>query len=50
MVAFEEKVEGLLTSLEIPFRNLAQYPIAFFHRSVLNELNLPESNERVEYL
>lgn len=50
MVAFEEKVELLLISLEIPYKNLSSYQIAFFHRSVLNELNLPESNERVEYL
>ena len=50
MVAFEEKVEGLLVSLEIPYKDKANYCIAFFHRSVLNELNLPESNERVEFL
>jgi ribonuclease-3 len=49
-VAFEEKVELLLISLEIPYVDLHSYPIAFFHRSVLNELSLPESNERVEYL
>lgn len=50
MVAFEEKVEMLLISLEIPYKNLSTYQVAFFHRSVLNELHLPESNERVEYL
>ncbi len=50
MVAFEEKVERFLISLEIPYKDLSRYPIAFFHRSVLNELNLPESNERVEFL
>jgi len=50
MVAFEEKVEALLVSLEIPYRNVSNYLIAFYHRSVLNELSLPQSNERVEFL
>ncbi len=48
--AFEEKVEQLLLSLEIPCTNISVYALAFFHRSALNELDLPESNERVEFL
>lgn len=50
LVAFGEKVEELLVSLEIPYQDVSNYLIAFYHRSVLNELSLPESNERVEYL
>ncbi len=49
-LAFEEKVESLLLSLEIPYKRRSSYVLAFLHRSVLNEINLPESNERLEYL
>ncbi len=49
-VAFEEKVEYLLLSLEIPYVNKSAYTLAFLHRSALNELDLDESNERVEFL
>ncbi len=48
--AFEEKIEKLLISLEIPYRQSAAYCLAFYHRSALNEYMLAESNERVEYL
>ena len=49
-LAFEEKVENLLLSLEIPYRRRSSYVLAFLHRSVLNELDFKESNERLEYL
>jgi ribonuclease III len=49
-LAFEEKVEGLLLSLEIPYKRRSSYILAFFRRSVLNELDFPQSNERLEYL
>ena len=47
---FEEKVEKLLISLEIPYVRRASYCLAFYHRSALNEYMLTQSNERVEYL
>ncbi|MFZ4461179.1 MAG: ribonuclease III domain-containing protein [Patescibacteria group bacterium] len=49
-LAFEEKVESLLLSLEIPYKRRSSYVLAFLHRSVLNELNFTQSNERLEYL
>lgn len=49
-VAFEEKIETLLVSLQIPFKDLTAYSIAFFHRSALNEYELSRSNERIEFL
>jgi dsRNA-specific ribonuclease len=48
--AFEEKIAGLLVNLAVEYSDISKYPIAFFHRSSLNELDLEESNERVEFL
>lgn len=50
MNAFEEKIAVLLENLAVEYKNISGYPIAFFHRSSLNELELDESNERVEFL
>ena len=50
--AFEEKIGSFISSLEIPYQNISGYCLAFIHRSVLNEniINIPESNERLEFL
>jgi len=34
---YKEKIEKLLTKIEIPFANISHYCQAFIHRSVLNE-------------
>lgn len=49
---YEEKIEKLLNSIEIPFKNIGHYCLAFVHRSVLNEniWDFKESNERLEFL
>ncbi|MDD2515713.1 MAG: ribonuclease III [Candidatus Gracilibacteria bacterium] len=49
---YEEKIEKLLNSIEIPFKNIGHYCLAFVHRSVLNENigDFKESNERLEFL
>ena len=46
---FEGRVEGLLSSLRIPSAAVKFVP-AFIHRSVLNEYDFEESNERLEFL
>ncbi|MDD2891427.1 MAG: ribonuclease III [Candidatus Gracilibacteria bacterium] len=50
--AFEEKIGTFVSSLEIPFKDITNYCLAFIHRSVLNEniIHTPESNERLEFL
>ncbi|OIP55040.1 ribonuclease III [Candidatus Gracilibacteria bacterium CG2_30_37_12] len=50
--AFEEKIGTFVSSLEIPYKNITGYCLAFIHRSVLNEniIHVPESNERLEFL
>ncbi len=49
---YEEKIRQLLFSLQIPFRSLDRYCVAFVHRSVINErfTNFTEHNERLEFL
>lgn len=46
---FEEKVAKFLSALQIPSVP-EKYTLAFIHRSSLNEFDLPESNERLEFL
>lgn len=50
--AFEEKIGSFVSSLEIPYKDITNYCLAFIHRSVLNEniIHTPESNERLEFL
>ncbi|EKD30540.1 MAG: hypothetical protein ACD_78C00013G0002 [uncultured bacterium (gcode 4)] len=50
--AFEEKIGSFVSSLEIPYKNITNYCLAFIHRSVLNEniIHVSESNERLEFL
>ncbi len=50
--AFEEKIGSFVSSLEIPYKSISGYCLAFIHRSVLNEniIHVPESNERLEFL
>ncbi len=48
--AFEERLEKLLISLEIPYTSKNAYVLPFIHRSILNEIQFSESNERLEYL
>jgi len=49
---FEEKIGSFVSSLEIPYRDISRYCLAFVHRSVLNEriIEVSESNERLEFL
>lgn len=49
---FEEKVDSLLSFLQILPKDIAQYRLACIHRSVLNESHqgYHASNERLEYL
>ena len=49
---FEEKIGLFVSSLEIPYKHINQYCLAFVHRSVLNEhiIEVSESNERLEFL
>ncbi len=50
---FESKVSAFLDSIQIrPNTYQSNYPLAFIHRSVLNEAHIgyTESNERLEYL
>jgi len=50
--AFEEKIGLFVSSLEIPYKDISRYCLAFIHRSVLNEniIHTIESNERLEFL
>lgn len=50
--AFEEKIGSFVSSLEIPYKDITNYCLAFIHRSVLNEniIHVSESNERLEFL
>lgn len=50
--AFEEKIGSFVSSLEIPYKDITNYCLAFIHRSVLNEniIHVAESNERLEFL
>ena len=50
--AFEEKIGSFVSSLEIPYKSISNYCLAFIHRSVLNEniIHVSESNERLEFL
>lgn len=49
---FEEKIGSFVSSLEIPYKHIEGYCLAFVHRSVLNEhiIEVTESNERLEFL
>lgn len=49
---FESTITSYLESLEIPYRNLSLYTLAFVHRSAVNEHPdwFPEHNERLEFL
>lgn len=46
---FETKISNLLASLGIS-SPAERFVPAFIHRSVLNEYDFPESNERLEFL
>lgn len=48
---FEQKVESLLSFLQIPYKDLTLYIQAFIHKSILNEktTNFTNSNERLEF-
>jgi len=50
--ALIEKFEKLLLSLDIKYKNISHYILAFIHRSVVNERAnyAPEHNERLEFL
>jgi dsRNA-specific ribonuclease len=46
------KISRLLQSLELPYKNISYYILAFIHRSIVNEKPdfAPEHNERLEFL
>jgi len=48
---FEQKVEQLLSFLQIPYKNTSLYIQAFIHKSILNEksTSFSQSNERLEF-
>ena len=46
---FEGRIGVFLSSLGIPLEP-QNYVLPFIHRSCLNELDFPESNERLEFL
>lgn len=48
---FEQKIEQLLSFLQIPYKDLSLYIQAFIHKSILNEktTNFTASNERLEF-
>lgn len=48
---FEQKVDTLLSFLQIPYKNISLYVQSFVHKSILNEkiTNFQESNERLEF-
>ena len=50
--ALIEKMEKLLSTLNIKHKNISHYILAFIHRSVVNEKPdyAPEHNERLEFL
>jgi len=50
--AMIEKFEKILNSLDIKYKNISHYILAFIHRSVVNEKPdyAPEHNERLEFL
>jgi len=50
--AMVEKFEKLLNTLEIKYKDISHYILAFIHRSVVNEKPdyAPEHNERLEFL
>lgn len=50
--ALIEKIEKLLHSLNIQYKDISHYILAFIHRSVVNEKPdyAPEHNERLEFL
>ena len=47
-----EKLEKLLSDLDIKHTDISHYILAFIHRSVVNEKPdfAPEHNERLEFL
>jgi dsRNA-specific ribonuclease len=47
-----EKYSRLLEKLNIKYKNISNYILAFIHRSVVNEKPdlAPEHNERLEFL
>ncbi len=47
---FDERILRLLQDLAVPFQTLSSYLLPFLHRSILNEYEFSESNERIEYL
>jgi len=48
----QDKITSLLEKLEIPYKNISHYVLAFIHRSIVNERQdfTPEHNERLEFL
>ncbi len=50
--ALIEKFEKLLNTLDIKYKTISHYILAFIHRSVVNEKSdyAPEHNERLEFL
>jgi dsRNA-specific ribonuclease len=47
-----EKVSKLLKKLELKYKNISIYILAFIHRSIVNEKPdfTPNHNERLEFL
>lgn len=48
----QQKISKLLEDLEIDYKNISHYVLAFIHRSIVNEKPdfAPEHNERLEFL
>jgi dsRNA-specific ribonuclease len=48
----QNKIAGLLDKLDIKYKNISHYVLAFIHRSIVNEKPdfAPEHNERLEFL
>lgn len=49
---FKEKYSSLITQMNIDFKNIELYILAFIHRSIVNERpdKAPDHNERLEFL
>ncbi len=49
---YKEKIQWLLNNLNIWYKNITNYILAFIHKSIVNERPdfAPEHNERLEYL
>lgn len=48
----QDKIITILEKLDIPFKDISHYVLAFIHRSIVNERQdfAPEHNERLEFL